>query len=911
MLKSLRIGPKILIVLSVVAIAAIGIIGYQGYSTAKESLEQESFNKLTAVREMKANQIEDYFQQIADQVRTLSEDRMIIEAMQAFDNALHGIEADYGINEDHMNKIDVEVKSYYQDEFLIRLTPNLLETPSLSDYWPQDKKTRALQHLYITSNSNDTGSKYLLDNAGDPSRYSTAHEIYHPIIRSYLEKFGYYDIFLVDVDTGGHIAYTVFKEVDYGTSLLTGPYKDTNFAEAYRSAASATDKDFVKLVDFDPYHPSYNAPASFISSPIFDGDEIIGVLLFQMPIDKINDIMTNKHQWSEVGLGKSGETYIVGDDFLLRNQSRFLIEDRDNYLKMIQKIGLSQEIVSKIDNFNSSIGLQPVKTQGTEAAQKDEIGTAIFPDYRGVSVLSSYKPLDIPDVDWVIMSEIDEAEAFAQVHKLRKNIYTWLIILIISIVIVAFFFSKTITRPLNELTKYSQELSQHDFHAASHFQFSGTLNSITKRHDEVGDLAQSFQRMEVELGNSIENLKKTTSAKERMESELNIGHEIQMSMLPLLFPAYPERKEFNVHADLFPAREVGGDFYDFYFLEDNLFGFCIGDVSGKGVPAALFMAVTKTLIKSKAMEDSSPASVLSHVNDELSVDNKSSMFVTAFLGILDVKTGELVYANAGHNPPYIVRRETGLERIDKPHGVVLGAMGDMVYNEGHVKLNRGDTILLYTDGVTEAMNSQNELFSEKRLVDLLSSRKYESVDDTVHSTAAAVKHFENGANQADDVTILAVEYLGAAGDLTVEKESLEFKNQPSEISRIIECFNGFAKKYKITDKARQQISTVVDELIHNIISYAYDDDKEHDIILVLELAGDRLKMTITDDGKPFNPFDIETPDTSLPLEERKVGGLGIHLVRSIMDRVFYHRRANKNVITLVKHLATDNNIQCQ
>jgi hypothetical protein len=417
MLKSLRIGPKILIVLSVVAIAAIGIIGYQGYSTAKESLEQESFNKLTAVREMKANQIEDYFQQIADQVRTLSEDRMIIEAMKAFDNALHGIEADYGINEDRMNKIDAGVKNYYQDEFLKRLTPNLLETPSLSDYWPQDKKTRTLQHLYITSNSYDTGSKHLLDIAGDPSRYSKAHEIYHPIIRSYLEKFGYYDIFLVDVDTGGHIAYTVFKEVDYGTSLLTGPYKDTNFAEAYRSAASATDKDFVKLVDFDPYHPSYNAPASFISSPIFDGEEIIGVLLFQMPIDKINDIMTNRHQWSKVGLGQSGETYIVGDDFLLRNQSRFLIEDRDNYLKMIQKIGLSQEIVSKIDNFNSSIGLQPVKTQGTEAAQKDEIGTAIFSDYRGVSVLSSYKPLDIPDVDWVIMSEIDEAEAFAQVHK--------------------------------------------------------------------------------------------------------------------------------------------------------------------------------------------------------------------------------------------------------------------------------------------------------------------------------------------------------------------------------------------------------------------------------------------------------------------------------------------------------------
>ena len=224
------------------------------------------------------------------------------------------------------------------------------------------------------------------------------------------------------IDAGGHVAYTVFKEVDYGTSLLTGPYKDTNFAQAYKAAASAKDKDFVKLVDFEPYHPSYNAPASFISSPIFDGDEIIGVLLFQMPIDKINDIMTNKHQWAKVGLGQSGETYIVGDDFLLRNQSRFLIEDRENYLKLIQKIGLSQETISKIDNFNSTIGLQPVKTQGTEAALQGETGTQIFSDYRGVPVLSSYKPLNISDVNWAIMSEIDEAEAFSQVRKLRNNI---------------------------------------------------------------------------------------------------------------------------------------------------------------------------------------------------------------------------------------------------------------------------------------------------------------------------------------------------------------------------------------------------------------------------------------------------------------------------------------------------------
>ena len=477
-----------LLLLSSVTIIAIGINGYIGYSTAKTSLETESFNKLTAVREMKANQVEDYFQQISDQLHTFSENRMVIEAMIAFKDSFHKIDSELDINDAEMQ---TSLRYYYRNEFAEKLTLNLNQEAR----WPDEKNEQIMQYLYISTNPHEIGSKGLLDYADDGSSYSQAHKIYHPIIRSYLEKFGYYDIFLVDSETG-HIVYTVFKEVDYGTSLLTGQYNKTSFAVAFRAAQEATDKDFIKLVDFESYLPSYNAPASFMASPIYDGDEKIGVLLFQMPIDRLNDIMTSKQEWSEVGLGISGETYIVGNDYKLRNQSRFLIEDSVNYFKIIEQIGTPQETINKIRILNSTIGLQTVKTLGTTAALQGETSIQIFQDYRGVPVLSAYKPLNIPDMNWVIMSEIDESEAFSHVYNLRNRVILSCIGLVSAVVMITFFFSQTITRPLKELTKDAEALAKGNL----------DIEIDTEGKDEVGDLAGSFKDMAKQLQMTFANL---------------------------------------------------------------------------------------------------------------------------------------------------------------------------------------------------------------------------------------------------------------------------------------------------------------------------------------------------------------------------------------------------------------------
>jgi sigma-B regulation protein RsbU (phosphoserine phosphatase) len=391
-------------------------------------------------------------------------------------------------------------------------------------------------------------------------------------------------------------------------------------------------------------------------------------------------------------------------------------------------------------------------------------------------------------------------------------------------------------------------------------------------------------------------------ARLRMEDELNVGREIQMSMLPLIFPAFPRRGEFDVYALLEPAREVGGDFYDFFLLDDDHFCVCVGDVSGKGVPAALFMAVTKTLIKSRASNDYEPASILTHVNNEISRNNDASMFVTIFLAILDLSTGEMRYCNAGHNPPYI-RRESGeLVRLDQRHGPVIGALEGMVFAQDRATLAAGDLLFTYTDGITEAMDEDQNLYDEDRLVKVLEALESGSAEESVKASVGDVREFQGRAEQADDITILSTTYYGSPEGEKARVLNLALANQFGEIEKANSAFNEFAETEGIAAPVRRSVNLVLDELLNNVISYAFADEEDHEIEVSFESSNDRLSVTISDDGVPFNPFAGLPPDTGLSIEQREMGGLGIHLVRKMMDEVSYNRRTDRNVVILVKYM---------
>jgi sigma-B regulation protein RsbU (phosphoserine phosphatase) len=283
-----------------------------------------------------------------------------------------------------------------------------------------------------------------------------------------------------------------------------------------------------------------------------------------------------------------------------------------------------------------------------------------------------------------------------------------------------------------------------------------------KTGDEIEDLANTFNTMTSNLKTYMENLRETTAAKERIESDLRIAGEIQASMLPRTFPPFPNRKEVDIFATIEPAKEVGGDFYDFFFVKENKLCFLIGDVSGKGVPAALFMAATKTLLKNEALRDISSGEILFQVNNTLCPDNDACMFATIACAILNTETGEVELSNAGHNPPLIYRGSRGFEFVDVPKGIAAGVMEDTGYDKIKLTLKPGDIIFLYTDGVTEAMNPEGELFSEERLRQCLSVLKPKDVENVINLVRAEITTFVREALQADDITMLALEFKGKA-----------------------------------------------------------------------------------------------------------------------------------------------------
>ena len=313
-------------------------------------------------------------------------------------------------------------------------------------------------------------------------------------------------------------------------------------------------------------------------------------------------------------------------------------------------------------------------------------------------------------------------------------------------------------RPVEQLATYARELPARDFSQAD--EDSPGISALADRPDELGKLASSLRFMEHSLHEYLARLTATTAAKERIESELGIAHDIQMGLLRHTFPPFPERNEFDLLAVIKPAREVGGDFYDFFLLEDTQLFFVIADVVGKGVPAALYMAMTMTLIKAIARTGVPPDKILTRLNDELSRDNDTCMFITVFCGVLDVATGELLFANGGHNPPLLINREGSAEFLKTVGTLAPGAMEGVCYRRERILLKPGDRLLLYTDGVTEAANPDGELFSAERLRNVLAKPGASSLHEVLGELMAVIETHAGAMDQADDITLLVIEYRG-------------------------------------------------------------------------------------------------------------------------------------------------------
>ncbi|EXJ15673.1 SpoIIE family protein phosphatase [Imhoffiella purpurea] len=365
----------------------------------------------------------------------------------------------------------------------------------------------------------------------------------------------------------------------------------------------------------------------------------------------------------------------------------------------------------------------------------------------GVMAHIHYAP--IAASDWTLAIVFPESELFGDIDRLTLSAAgIGLIGLLVSLIAMALV-ARSISRPLRALVHSTGRIAQGDFEAPL---------PEPSHADEVADLTRSFAAMRIALRRHLEQLQRATAARERIESELAIAHDMQMSILPKRLPPIPGHEGVRLEARILPAREVGGDFYDFFLVDPNRLCLLIADVSGKGVPAALFMAMTKTLIKGSARYGSDPGEILSLVNDELAADNDSNMFVTVFCGILDLETGTLAYTNAGHNPP-VLMRGAGEDPVlvrSAPQ-LMLGVMEGLTLRTDRLTLAPGDRLFLYTDGVTEAMNGRDECYSEARLLDLLSGLRTRPIDALGGTVLEDIRDFVGETPQSDDITILICE----------------------------------------------------------------------------------------------------------------------------------------------------------
>ena len=445
-----------------------------------------SHDKLVSVREAKKNQIENLFLQIQKQVDTFSRNPAIQTASQEFIRSFD--EISYSRDEEKTYR-EALTKFYTEDFFNEYKNSNGNNEPSQVQQIVENLNgpELALQYFYIANNQNPLGSKLNLQKANDGSNWSDAHQKYHPYIQKYLEEFGYYDIFIIDNKTG-HIVYSVFKELDFATSLLDGPYKDTNFAEAFKLSANSIEPK-VYFTDLKKYFPSYELPAGFVSSPVFINGENIASIVFQIPVEKIDAIMTENKKWKESGYGSSGEVYLVGQDKTMRSMSRFLAEDKSGYLELMKNVGMDEKSIQYISNKETSTISQKVESPGVTAAFAGKTETDIFPDYRDIPVLSAYTLVDALGVKWAILSEVDEEEALLPLEKLNVEIF---LVVLISLGLVAaggFVFSRQIVNAINSVKDKLIALRQ------------GNLQQIDppKSKDEISEMI-------VSLNESLQNM---------------------------------------------------------------------------------------------------------------------------------------------------------------------------------------------------------------------------------------------------------------------------------------------------------------------------------------------------------------------------------------------------------------------
>lgn len=486
MVKTFSLNKKLILGFLIAGLLPALSITFVVVNKVTDALTREAQEKLISVREGKGFQLEQMYIMMGGQVSALSQNKVIVEASVKFNNAFNAYKSE---SKESLSVATNRLSQFYKNDFGNKYSDTNIgkEFDQLNATFGKLNENKVLlQDAFISKNQNALGEKDNLYDLKDGTSYAAIHNEFHGTFRTYLKEFGFYDIFIADAKSG-NIIYSVYKELDFATSIKDGPYATTGIGKAFKAAMSKPSKGETSFTDIEKYYPSYDAPAQFISAPIFKGGEKIAVLIFQIPVDKINAILTSNKQWKKQGQGNSGETYVIGKDKSMKSVSRFIVEDKSGFFEIMQKIGVSKDDINYMKSHDTSAVAAVVDTQGAKNATAGETGFKSFPDYRDVNVLSAYKPLSIKDLDWYILSEMDEDEALGSLYSVVKIIFTLIAISVVVIFLLALIFSKSISTSLATL---AENLN---------IEADGVLSSADSMATSSSDLAAATQQQATSL----------------------------------------------------------------------------------------------------------------------------------------------------------------------------------------------------------------------------------------------------------------------------------------------------------------------------------------------------------------------------------------------------------------------------
>ena len=534
------------------------------------------------------------------------------------------------------------------------------------------------------------------------------------------------------------------------------------------------------------------------------------------------------------------------------------------------------------DNLFPQFGAQP-DTDGQRMISDMKAGEPGIAKTKvsGTTVKIFYAPLE--HTDWMV------GVVVPQWVQLSIGVHMSLVlgaIMLIGLLLIYLVSRLTIQRTVRPLLAFAQSAEE-----VSRGNFSSPLPDVNNI-DELRMLHDAFGAMQTSLTAYVEEVKSTTAEKAVFEREMSTAALIQMHMIPNQFPPYPERSDIDIYGMMEPAKSVGGDLFDFLIRDNRLF-FCIGDVSGKGVPAALVMAVTRSLFHSISMSEERPERIVWRLNRAISDGNTYNMFVTLFIGILDLATGHMDYCNAGHETPLLAGQPLPIKR-NKP----VGALSDWQFEGQETDLQPGDTLFLYTDGLSEARNEAHKMFGRGNVAQLVAQQTYDTARQLVELMAREVHSYAAGAEQSDDITMLAIKW--GSGQWTVDTVNCKLSLSVSmdEIDRLKPFITDAATQAGIADKEVKRLRAAVEEAVANVINYSGATT----VTLQAEQANGQFIVTIDDDGSPFDPTQGSATDLSIPADQRPPGGMGIIMIKRMTDGQSYQRADGHNILKLFKNI---------